>query len=532
MNVTLKHSGTFQAPELAFLTDVHNTFYMDHPDRRNATTDQDSAQRHPAAHAALEELAPLRINREALIIDEDHEVGRGGFGVVMRAQLNDQSFTSHSTEVAVKRCFTVMSEGENAKIMIRLARELKIRAKLNHPNILRLIGFYFALNPPEALIVSPYMQKGSAENFMKRGDVGNEKGLKLVQDALEGLKYLHGLTPPITHGDVKAANLLINDEDNGVLCDYGLSIALDDGGDGLNTSGGLKGSIPWCSPDIFMGASRSPAGDIWAWACLILEILKRRRPYEYCWNGTDRRFNVGYLIKGICWDKWLPEHEQELSLSGDLGEMLLRRCWMYEPSQRPTAFDCSEIFDRLMGAELSSRLKSIPNHGVPPLEPSHDPSSQKSEFPPGYHHAYQQYNAASALDGTSGRDSIGSQGSGFLTVIAPASASPTGSAGTSSSSSKASPTPVMEGRSGDHLHLQMKALKQRYQIVTTERFETEGPKDYESWKFEAAVQRDSRSLVANQFTVSGLGFGKEEAQDHAVERFVQTITSMASKAGS
>lgn len=91
---------------------------MQYPGRRPATTDQDAVQGHPMSQAVLEELAPLRIDRRALTIDEDHEVGRGGFGVVMRAQLRVLSSRSRPMEVAVKRSYVSIEEGDNARIMI------------------------------------------------------------------------------------------------------------------------------------------------------------------------------------------------------------------------------------------------------------------------------------------------------------------------------------------------------------------------------------------------------------------------------
>lgn len=96
----------------------------------------------------------------------------------------------------------------------------------------------------------------------------------------------------------------------------------------------------------------------------------------------------------------------------------------------------------------------------------------------------------------------------------------------------------------------MEALKQQYHIVMTERFETEGPKHYESWKcvitgefhssyplllsaacltptyaftVESVTQHDLQPLVKSTFKLSGLGDRKGEARDNAVERFIQAI---------
>ncbi|KAG9021863.1 hypothetical protein FRB95_001251 [Tulasnella sp. JGI-2019a] len=171
------------------------------------------------------------------------------------------------------------------------------------------------------------MLRGSADNLLKNHNLDDTVGLQRVRDALE-MCYLHSLRSPVIHGNVKAANRLVDDYGNAVLCNYGLSIALDDYTTGFTTT-----------------EHQSPASDIWAWACLVLEILKRKKPYEYLRDREDRPSNIGYLIKVICVDKMLPGRAGDLMGLEEQVVTLVHHCWLDDPTGRPSASDCCRVLD-------------------------------------------------------------------------------------------------------------------------------------------------------------------------------------------
>ncbi|KIO25362.1 hypothetical protein M407DRAFT_48892, partial [Tulasnella calospora MUT 4182] len=106
-----------------------------------------------------------------------------------------------------------------------LARELCIWARLKHPNILDLIGYCLNSQMTTARFISPLMASGNIEEYLghTQEPVSNSLRLKLLADALNGLVYLHGLTPPICHADIKPENVLITDRIDAILCDFGIA---------------------------------------------------------------------------------------------------------------------------------------------------------------------------------------------------------------------------------------------------------------------------------------------------------------------
>ena len=86
-----------------------------------------------------------------------------------------------------------------------------------------------------------------------------------------GLEYLHQLNPTIIHGDLKAANLLIDNNKNPRIADFGLA-TLSERTPGLTTSNILNSSILWMSPELLNDMVHSKSSDIWAFGCTLLEV--------------------------------------------------------------------------------------------------------------------------------------------------------------------------------------------------------------------------------------------------------------------
>ncbi|KIO21537.1 hypothetical protein M407DRAFT_80306 [Tulasnella calospora MUT 4182] len=142
-----------------------------------------------------------------------------------------------------------------------------------HPGIAKFIGFYTNAELSEAWILSPWESNGNVSEFIRQHALEVPEKLSLIYDTIDALAFLHQHNPPVCHGDVKSANVLINNNFRAVLCDFGLARLHEDSGFGrLETSTGFKGSIRWCSPELLNGQPRTPSSDVYAWAWLVWEV--------------------------------------------------------------------------------------------------------------------------------------------------------------------------------------------------------------------------------------------------------------------
>ncbi|KAG9018928.1 hypothetical protein FRB90_008121 [Tulasnella sp. 427] len=295
-----------------------------------------------AVDETYEKLQRFQIDRRRIVFALNSSKRSGGYGVVRQADLYPSSylptwFASRYVppqRVAVKEIR--ISEVEDlANTKRAFIKELLVWSSLeDHPGIAKFIGFYAKFTRSEAWLLSPWEGYGNISEFIGKRELEVPEKLSLVHDTIEALKFLHERNPPVCHGDIKSANVLVNGNFRAVLCDFGLARLYEDSGFGrLETTTGFKGSIRWCSPEILDGAPRTPGSDIYAWAWLVWEIMTGELPYE----GTFAEYSI---IRKI-FESPLPQVDGESRL-GDCLQVweLMTRCWAAEPEDRPTANMC------------------------------------------------------------------------------------------------------------------------------------------------------------------------------------------------
>ncbi|KAG8743853.1 hypothetical protein FRC10_011321 [Ceratobasidium sp. 414] len=138
---------------------------------------------------------------------------RGGFGYVERASWNKQ-------EVAVKFLKSSQTVSGVTRGKKSFRRELTAWQKLAHPNILPFIGVVCVDNMYLGM-VSPYMSNGSAPKYLANNPDADV--LQILHDVAKGMSHLAAQKPPIAHGDLKGANVLIDNDGRACICDFGLS---------------------------------------------------------------------------------------------------------------------------------------------------------------------------------------------------------------------------------------------------------------------------------------------------------------------
>lgn len=293
----------------------------------------DPALLQKALEDALAPLEYLRLESDHLVIMDDlAEMVSGGFSDVFCARLRTSSGEEDGDLVAVKQLRATGGSLQRTRTAVRLARELKVWAAAKHSNILPLVGFHLDVALNNAWLISPYEPNGNIATYLSSTQPDLTRRTALAADTAKGLAYLHSLSPPICHGDIKAANVLVNREFKAVLCDFGLSQMVQDDECGLTTSKGLKGSTRYLSPEIVKDESpRTLASDVWSWGCLLLEILFDKLPYSGAKNEYAILLDLAQQI--------LPADPFSFSVSETM-KNLFEKCWHPDPPSRPTIQQC------------------------------------------------------------------------------------------------------------------------------------------------------------------------------------------------
>ena len=224
-------------------------------------------------------------------------VGSGGFSEVWKSLDKRSGIT-----VAVKIFRKQDQEG------IELCREEYLKTfELRHPNI--LAPYHFDVSDDRPYLVMKFMTGGTlAVHF---GKLENNQTQKLIAQLSSALQYIHTLPEPIIHGDLKPDNILIDDQGNYYLTDFGISTKLKNKFTqtiaAYPTAASNKGITPMAyrSPETFRYKNWnvqnvSPKSDIWSSGVMLYQILYNTLPF----NGEG---GLGQLILMLSGDHSLDE---------------------------------------------------------------------------------------------------------------------------------------------------------------------------------------------------------------------------------
>ncbi|KAJ9561361.1 hypothetical protein OSB04_006521 [Centaurea solstitialis] len=302
-----------------------------------------------------------------------HILGRGGFGKVYKGRLTDGSL------VAVKRLKEERTQGGE----MQFQTEVEMISMAVHRNLLRLRGF--CMTPTERLLVYPYMANGSVASCIRGTNIafvlrkkakslfcgfqilvdrpGTQEPLdwpirkRIALGSATGLVYLHDhCDPKIIHRDVKAANILLDEEFEAVVGDFGLAMLMDYKDTQVTTT--VCGTIGHIAPEYLATGISSEKTDVFGYGVMLLELITGQRAFDRARLANDDDVMLLDWVKGL-----LREKKLETLVDGDLKgnyideevEQLIQvalLCTQGTPLERPKM---SEVVRMLEGDGLAER---------------------------------------------------------------------------------------------------------------------------------------------------------------------------------
>ncbi|KAE8680209.1 Serine/threonine-protein kinase PBS1 [Hibiscus syriacus] len=196
--------------------------------------------------------------------NSENQLGQGGFGRVYKGQV-----------VAVKQLDRNGYQG-NREFLV----EVLMLSLLDHPNLVTLVGY--CVDGDQRILVYEYMANGSLESHLlglaaQKNPLDWDTRMKVAIGAAKGLEYLHEQTdPPVIYRDFKASNILLDQDFNPKLSDFGLA-KVGPTGDKLHVSTRVMGTYGYCAPEYALTGQLTTKSDVYSFGVVFLELITGRR---------------------------------------------------------------------------------------------------------------------------------------------------------------------------------------------------------------------------------------------------------------
>ncbi|XVF37848.1 hypothetical protein REPUB_Repub20aG0046300 [Reevesia pubescens] len=220
--------------------------------------------------------SPDGIGNPEVLLNKSAEIGEGVFGTVYKVPLGAQGRI-----VAIKKLVT----SNIIQYPDDFDREVRVLGKARHPNLISLEGYYWT--PQYQLLVTEYAPNGNLQTKLheRLGSVPPlywSNRFKIIVGTAKGLAHLHhSFRPPIIHYNIKPSNILLDENYNPKISDFGLARLLMKLEKHV-ISNRFQSALGYVAPELACQSLRvNEKCDVYGFGVLILELVTGRRPVEY-----------------------------------------------------------------------------------------------------------------------------------------------------------------------------------------------------------------------------------------------------------
>ncbi|KAG0522471.1 hypothetical protein BDA96_07G040200 [Sorghum bicolor] len=292
-------------------------------------------------------------------------LGVGGFGRVYKGVLPISRLN-----VAVKR----VSHDSKQGIKEFIAEIVSI-GRLQNRNLVQLLGY--CRREGELLLVYEYMPNGSLDKYLHNSKEDNSvlswtQRFHIIKGIASGLLYLHEeWEKVVVHRDIKASNVLLDNEMNGRLGDFGLARLYDHGVDPQTTH--VVGTIGYLAPELARSGNATPLRDVFAFGMFVLEVTCGQRPVDHQNMQDSQLMLVDWVLDKVRKGSFSDTVDARLKGKYDIGEAYLALkigllCSHPFANERPTMRQVMQYLDgEIQPPDLSFEvLASMQSEGIDP----------------------------------------------------------------------------------------------------------------------------------------------------------------------
>ncbi|KAI5648617.1 hypothetical protein M9H77_34622 [Catharanthus roseus] len=280
-------------------------------------------------------------------------IGEGGFGGVYRGIIREIEDPDKRIDIAVKQLSRRGLQGHKEWVT-----EVNVLGVAEHSNLVKLIGYCAEDDERgiQRLLVYEYMPNGSVQDHLSsrfKSPLPWIIRLRIAQDAARGLAYLHeGMEFQIIFRDFKSSNILLDEQWNAKLSDFGLArLGPSDGLSHVSTA--VVGTVGYAAPEYIQTGRLTYKSDIWSYGVFLYELITGRRPLDR--NLPKNEQKLLEWVRPHLSDMKKFEQILDPRLDGNYSlnsaqklAAVANRCLIRNPKNRPRMSEVLEIVNKIV----------------------------------------------------------------------------------------------------------------------------------------------------------------------------------------